>query len=650
MATYLNEKQIQAMGVVDPRIDVNRKVKWVLGHGSPMVSYNQFNSNNNSNTLQQIVPTITSVNSIIDRDVEFAGDIKVIVAGTSTGSNNILNFGNGDALRKNPFQRNVSAMNLKINGNTQSITPSAYINNIAWYESDKLEFTKGSVCPSYRDRYAEYNQYLTYGSVKNALGDYGDADTSILRGAYKPYSIDYNVSTGASVNFKIQEPLQISPLKFGLYADKGFVGVDTFEIDLQFSANQQMILSHQTGAGALSTITSASWSFNSAPNLVMTQRDANNLVAPINPSKTYYYELLYPVISQTSVGNVAANATFNVNSAVVQLTSIPRSVLIMAKEINAQAAGSVLGESIISTDTCAYMTQLNIQWMNTQNMFSSATPQDLYRVAVKNNYAGSWLDWSVFNGSPLLLHYGEDIYLNPGEAPSLKGKYQLQLNSSSFTSLYPTRTVNFQLYLVNFYEGLMAITRGSASTNTSVLDQIDVLNSQDLPMVDKNSLMSESNLGGSFFDTIKSFFSSTLPAAVKKGYELTTEYAPKVLHAAESALPYVQQAERLASEYGKLRKGKGLEIGGDGGRMRHGRHRLRGRGFCEEQGQCGHRECEGEGGCIACEGHPTEVGRMSKDDLRSRLMGHGFTDNCNIGGQYEKDGKKYVDVEETFYF
>ena len=121
-------------------------------------------------------------------------------------------------------------------------------------------------------------------------------------------------------------------MRTSLSNDKGLVGVDTFEVDWTFTPNQQMILSHMSGAGALSTITSCSWTFNQAPSLIMTLRDPNNLVAPINPSRGYYYELLYPVQSSTTVGNVAPGASAQITSAVVQLTSIPRSTFVRLRQ------------------------------------------------------------------------------------------------------------------------------------------------------------------------------------------------------------------------------------------------------------------------------------------------------------------------------
>lgn len=155
---------IKAYGVNDPRINIDKPVKWIFHRGPTQVAYNTYPTNSTSTSQQIYTATVPSANSIIDSEIKTYHDVNIITTGSiPTGSFNVLNFGSFDALRKNPMQRQMTNIDLKINGLSVPVQPIFYINKQAWYESDKLEDTELSTAPQYLDKFAEYRDYLDYG-------------------------------------------------------------------------------------------------------------------------------------------------------------------------------------------------------------------------------------------------------------------------------------------------------------------------------------------------------------------------------------------------------------------------------------------------------------------------------------------------------
>jgi hypothetical protein len=626
--------EIDIFNVPDPRLDIDKPIKWAIPLGAPQQAFNIYPAQSTNNSQQTIQAQVSAPTTLVDREWRLINDIKVILAGTSTGSNNLVNIGSFDALRRNPIQRNMTQLSLNINGEATSIKPNIFTNNQAWYASDKLQNTELSTSPQFLDRYAEYRDYLDYGAALNSLGAGGDNGYMIPRGAFVPYSTDYNTSTGASMNFLIEEVLEMKPLSSSLQSDKAFSGIENIELDFTFnSSNQQMIWSHATGAGCVSTINSVSWTYNTQPILELTTFRGNPLIALPDPNRKQYFDNLYPNPQSQNFGLVAPGATFGPTTQTLSLLSIPDFFLLMSKE-------DPSSESCISTDTCAWVNQLQLTFMEAQALLNNATPRDLYRMARKNGYKGNWKDWSQFSGSPLIIRMGEDVPLPVGEASSLGGKWQIQLTQSTFTSLYRTRTVNFTLYMIPYYSGVYTIAYGQAQAKSSILTAENIAKSGKLPMVDKIELTAEALAGGDFFSNFKSFFTRTLPSIYRK----TKETIPKVLNEVESFVPYVKQGEKIYSELASLR-------GKHGGVVRRPRHHRRmvghGLGAC---GECNHVECEGEGGCVACDNMENTIpeGRLNGENLRSRLVGNGLVINDNDKSGFSRSNKKTVKYIEQY--
>jgi hypothetical protein len=249
--------------------------------------------------------------------------------------------------------------------------------------------------------------------------------------------------------------------------------------------------------------------------------------------------------------------------------------------------------SYYSTDTFMAINNISLNWNNRQGLLSSATQQDLYKISVKNGYSGSWEEWSGYtytpfvvnsgvtpneptyigtSGSVLCLEFGTDIGLRDTEAPGMLGTYQLQINvnctntnqlstlpippgmNSLGESLIPS------LYIVIISEGIFTIENNRSIAQIGVISKEDILNSQQMPHINYNTVMAMQG-SGDFFGKLKRISKDVL-RGIKK-------YGPGAMKAADRACdvigPMNPGAQRACNAYktGKRIAGVGgTRVGG----------------------------------------------------------------------------------------
>ncbi len=158
----------------------------------------------------------------------------------------------------------------------------------------------------------------------------------------------------------------------------------------------------------------------------------------------------YPYSEYTaysSTGSAVAPAgTAQYVSANIQLASIPERIYVHARRSNAT-------RTFLNTDTAAGISSVNLLFGNESGILSSATQQDLYRMALRNSSNQSWQQFSQYEGSYLCFVPGVDIPLGQLEAAGLSGQYNLKV-TANIVNLNNTDTVTYNLYVVVQSEGV----------------------------------------------------------------------------------------------------------------------------------------------------------------------------------------------------
>jgi hypothetical protein len=486
-----------------------------------------------------------------------------------------------DAPRSLPLSSSIDTLSATINNQSVNINLADVIHCLSRFNSDvKLKNGDWSTTPNYPDQTQEYS--ALEGEVRNPLSGYDNGTDECVqqRGAFKYFVVQNPTGNGvdsvtAIIDLAVTEPLYLPPFCFGDRESLGLYNVTSMDFNITFVNNMaNRVWSHMTNATGTVPFTSASIVFggmaSGAPTSPFFAGNAPlmliNYITPqetqiIGPNQalTYpYFDVqryptqLNPIAAASSPTTAVSTVAYSNN---IQLSSIPRRLYVYIRESN-----QILFNDASITDTFCPISNISIQWMNKNGLLASASPQELYKMSVKNHLNMSWTQWSgegmksdqthvATSGGPICIEFATDIGLDALDAPGKLGQFMLQVQVTfkniSARTMYPV------LYLVPVLEGTFTIPQmGRAMINIGVISSQDILDAQSKPGLSYHDV--EDVQGGNFFSGIKDFFSKKVLPALKdfvanKGISTTLGHIPH---------PYAQAASGVAHLFG---------LGEDGG-------------------------------------------------------------------------------------
>lgn len=515
--------------MLEPRTKIYNERMYALLRGGSQSTWKPNISTSYSNTSIQFAAPPPNPKILVDRKVMLNIPLLVTLNGDA-GSGNLLyaNAVTKTAPRSHPIPRIVNVANCTLNNTQVSINLSDIIDPLLHYwDPVKKREVDDSMSPSMLDQAQNYSDIAS--GNRNPLGTYADsvsgADTA--RGAFK-VTVVSDTRTQATILLDAADYLYLPPFLSDQEDAAAFVQLQT--MDFNFTLGDLSRCWSVDASG--SNITSVSAVINSAPKLLFNYITPDPLMTIPNRVVYPYYEIQrYP----TNVGSVAALGSTTVQSANIQLHSIPTKMYVLARRRNND-------QTAFTSDVYASISNINVNWNNRTGLLSAATPFDLYKMSVTNGLQLSYSQFKSYVGSPLCIQFGKDICLESNECPGLLGTYQLQINVT-FTNPNASSAVNYDLYIITVSEGCLTIEDNRAVTQIGVMSQNDVVNSLNAPFVDYNHLMKMR--GASFWGNVKDFFSDAA-RGVKKAYDVVS--------------PYVIPAVKTALELKKL-AGMGLSGG-----------------------------------------------------------------------------------------
>jgi hypothetical protein len=427
-------KPLQTVVANDPRIDINEKREFVILQGGQRVTYKPVISTSFSNSSAQFSAPPPSPGIIVDRKIEIRYPVTVTINATgnaATAGQPTIQSG-FDAFRAYPISSVTNTLTVTINNNASSINMADVIQPLLRYNTcrDTREY-EYSTTPHMMDQYQTYEAGV--GTNRNPLAGYNDTYYEVARGGF-PYTglvnpnLQNGVATEAVINAELTEQLFLSPLLFGMGENSGFVGVQTMDFNFTYISNLARMWSHANIAGR--TINSITVNLGQ-PTLLFNYVTPKELQAiPKSVVYPYYDVQRYPTDANAPI---ASGASTTLNSANIQLQSIPKRMYIFARRRNADLYNGVGAANL--TDTFFEINSININWNNNAGLLSSASQQDLYRMSVSNGCNMSWEQWSggpvnrilgtneQFGaiGSVLCIEFGKDIGLDQIECPGMLG-------------------------------------------------------------------------------------------------------------------------------------------------------------------------------------------------------------------------------------
>lgn len=525
--------------------------------GGKLVSQQVFSPSSATNSTLVIPCNPPDASYAVSRRVLLKLRIQIGFNGPDTP---VLGLGTVDCLRSMPISQIITSHSMTINGAKVDMTGwNSFHQGLLRYHNDiYCQDREYSLAPAMVDVSQDANDWKYLGSGRNPAALFMENAAQTPRGAFttvfpiaSAQGTDVNgecwnatavdpALPGANLIYDVTEPILIAPFSWGKGEhDSGLTGVNTMTYVATFGS-----LANGPGGNGLSRV----WWHDTQNSSALTSVSANILSAAIlceytapTDAMTIPKQMSWPFFQvqdypQQTSAVLAGGASGQIASQVITLDSIPQRLYIFAQRPDADMTydqnDSFCGLSASNPITIKF---------DSNNYLSSASLEQLYDISARNGYAGSFQQWSAYNGSVLCVNFGVDIGLAANQAPGCIGKHTLQVignfvnlagTQNGHTSLDPSFAPT--LHVVAVYEGVCTNINGTYSTQQGLLTEQDVKDAKEVAGFTYKA--AKNQYGGNWFtDAVKS-----------------------VARFGAKALPYVKEAipvaEKVISVLGAGRK------------------------------------------------------------------------------------------------
>lgn len=521
MSTNTVDK-LETINSIDPRmLCLNQgDLKWAIPQGPSNTNVVAINSSAYGTSGVNFTFNTQGMSTMISRLMYVECQFKVTVTGIAPLNGYLIHPGQS-APRAFPLMSISNALGVTINGTSLNTTyadtsPILRFCNDHWLSEFDLSGT-----PTMLDNYTEYATGT--GAIRNPLNSYNSSGYSQGRGAFRLDSLTQTTGDGtatrtATILFTVREPLIMSPMAYSCSSPQSaLIGVQNMSVNLVFSGDLSRVWSGVIN-GANPTVTmSMGPNVTALPQLRVTYLNVPLISASKIPSLSMYNYFELKVHENNQNVSLASLASGTYDSASIQTSTIPKSILIYAGEPRS-------GKTYASTDTYFSINSLSLQFINQSGQFSSFSQHDLYSISVKNGYKGSFQEWSGFttnytsdtgtniglSGSIIKLD-STDLSIPSNLAPGVPTNSQLQATVNITNQSTQSRAVSVFVVIIN--EGVFTISNGSSIVQTNILSQDDVIKARTEHKMETRDYCnsSEGVYGGSFWDKAKSFSKQLSP-------------------------------------------------------------------------------------------------------------------------------------------
>jgi hypothetical protein len=484
--------------------------------GPSYTNYQKYIASQVSNSTVSILTIPSSESTIIDPKIYAQVQYSFTFTGTSTAGN-LIQLGVADAPRAFPLSNSTSTLAATLNGQTISLNQSQVIDPLLRYEKDYHDMTQSyGTTPAFLDQCQAYTDL--FGTNRSPFALFGDNVYADPRGGFSGIEILTNTPTSCTLLLNVYEPIFL-PLFHG--NKSGLVNVSNLNWQWTFrSPLANFVWSHDAVNG--NNITSAVC--NITAMALYYRQMTPKVLASIPKLAIYPYYSIIPAISSYNAP-IAPGATAQLSMQALNLQGIPKMVYIYARQQDSE-------QLITSPNAYFGIKNVSVTYMNNSGLLASAPEEELYRIAHKNGYTGSYDQWNKYNGAVLCLRMGDDLGLSSLYSPSQLVSNQLSMVVTVKNLSQSTFSV-VNLFVQVVYEGTATIGNNTMNLNICVLSNSDVLNSQidSCPKIEQKP--HHNMFGGNSFSDV----SSAIGKAVNSVVDAFKEGAEYVAPVAKAALP-----------------------------------------------------------------------------------------------------------------
>ena len=508
--------------VLDPRVAVteNPIQNNLLGPVSviPFKTASQSCNSNNiqfSNMLSPGANTYLSKNMVLEYDVnvQVFGGSTVLMTGVAGnyGTSPVKTAAVNTCFRSYPLTRNMSALELTLNGTKLSVNPAQSFQCLApFVHTDKQRREWASMFPSQLDKSPLLlpDTVVTNSTQSNQpLSPYCNGEVS--RASLMPISDGPAAASAGTYTFKIYEPLLISPLDSGAYDEKYLANVRDFQININLQDSSLISLltssleltNGGTTAATGVTVTLANVAFLHYSYL-QPPEEKQNVERAIYPYSNIYFQQ-----NQVLASPSGASQTRSAVGQSIKLSVLPKLIY-----INVASRTTNAFRPTQELDVSAIIEQLSIQWGSKGSQFlNNYDSYDLWRMTMRNTGSDlSFNEWK--NGSCVVvfrpaIDIGNNILsLEGGNNSSLMFQIMnVQYNTKNYdrVDVDPVNAGNWFLNTAVINEGQVELADGQCATNIAIVSPAEGIQALSLGLHESDLLTSDDK-GGSLFGSIKS--------------------------------------------------------------------------------------------------------------------------------------------------
>lgn len=464
--------ELEKVLVIDPVTNVEEtyKTKEVVYKSNVNTSLYRYQADSQSTTnviFNNITPP--SLNTIINRCLKLRYTLFVQVTGAAGGAQPNL-FANAicgagpfvteglatgqSLLAKNdrpsitladsPLQTSCTAIELRINGSSTSISPNDYIQLYGHMASkDDLNMFSTSY-PHQKDNMAVY--FAT------------DDDLGNLRSPFQQFNVNTDLQSRSSTvwtltkqeagvdyyTVEVMEDLYLSPCVWGELANKcaGLSNINNLTLNIRLANINRAVRIVTAEAGAANTtifggnVTAISVDFGNTNSrnaeLELQYITPDPVLAAKMPSVLAFdYDYIQSFISQGPNQPLTSNTEIVFQS--VRLPSIPKRIYVYAKP-----SKSIFGQNSNTLNTVPDyflpIVNLKVTFNNRINLLANDIPQTLYNKSVANGLKDSFYEWQYGCGSIMIIDVAKDLGLEADECAGQANKYSTLQITGTFSN------------------------------------------------------------------------------------------------------------------------------------------------------------------------------------------------------------------------
>lgn len=496
---------------LDPRISAGHNGSYTITKGPAKSLFVNYPSQAFSDQQLQFQIFPPSPGSFLDRKVLIEMSVDFTLTATNPAS---FVFPPGSlpeelgvvGLRYMPLHNIATACNITINGNTLSYPSYQLLAALHQYNTptDPLEQLHWSAMPSCKNVGVTYDS--TFGTPRSQFAApfqnvYQDSNAATCE-----YTLISNVAGTAVLRIKWVEPVLYPPFIHGVLEREGLLGLTSPLIFTYTLPGLARLLGYDNVNGVPLSSVSAIWSNAPKMRIQWMTSDISGILSDSNSQQAYKYPYVNPLVFTNTPVLIPSGDSAQISSSNIQLSGIPQCAFIFVRQQNSDL-------TVFDCDSFAAIEAINIQFDNLTGILANASTYDLYKICVRNGLKQRYADWASIRGdslgSVMKVEFDRDIPLpDPGLAVGRSGTFQMQL-TITVRNDRPT-PVNYVLYVVTMYEGILTICQGTSMTNINLVTAQDVLQlSAESGMSNMDVAQSEASYsvieGGSIVSSAKNF-------------------------------------------------------------------------------------------------------------------------------------------------